>query len=178
MCGAPSRLGLAAVPYLAWKLAGGALSLLLWWIHLGLNVVGARDSRRVELRADALAMQAAGSAAATDMIDVAASVPTLSGYVQHHVPTGEAGDAWRRFLLIVREREADGLPMRRQLSIRRQASLFASHPTPGRRHEWMTNQPPREPAIRVEATAATRIEREIKPYAEKMHQRMLDNVLG
>jgi heat shock protein HtpX len=174
----PARLGLGAVPYLAWKLAGGALSLLLWWIHAGLNVVGSRDRRRVELRADAMAVQAAGSAAATDMIDVAASVLMLSGYVQHHVPKGEAADSWRRFLLTVREREADGMPMRRQLSIRREASLFASHPAPGRRHQWMTSQPPREPAIRVDETAAKRIESEIKPYAEKMHQRMLDNVLG
>jgi Zn-dependent protease with chaperone function len=168
------RSQFAAMGLLLWQLVGGAAYLLLWTVHLAINVAISAQDRPIELRADLMAAQAAGTEAALEMIDILATLPNLSGYVQRHVSPGEAAVSWRRFMRAVHEREIDLLPARRQLSIRTTASVFASHPSPGRRHQWLAGQPAQRAALTVDEAAGERIEREIAPYAEFLHNRMLD----
>lgn len=166
-----------AAPFLAWQLVGGTAFLLLWSAHAAVNAAMSAEDRAVELRSDRLAVQAAGTKAVLEMFDVLAALPNLAGYMQRHVDKGKAAASWRRFMRAVHEREADLRPARRQLSIRTDASLFASHPSPGRRHQWVSAQPEVPAGLLVEDAAGASIEREIAPYAEFLHQEMLDRAL-
>jgi heat shock protein HtpX len=112
------------------------------------------------------------------IVDLLAMLPELKTYVQHYVPEGEAATTWRRMLAAVRKREHGVAPVVRQHFIRAGASLLASHPTPGRRHQWLSPLPATPPAIVVDPATAGRVEREIAPYAEIMHQTMLDHTLA
>ncbi|MCU7729298.1 M48 family metallopeptidase [Actinoplanes sp. KI2] len=172
---APADLGIdpsVAFFVVAWQLIAGTASLLLHAAHLGINRAASRDDRTVELRADAMAAEAAGSAAALRLLDVLAILPTLPEYVQHYVPQGEAAVTWRRMLRSVRERETATVAWR-QLSIRRDASLLSSHPAAGRRYQWLTAQPAREAAVVLTEAEAESLEAEIRPYAEALHRTML-----
>ncbi|XVV08756.1 M48 family metalloprotease [Actinoplanes sp. CA-131856] len=158
-----------------WQLTGGLLSWLLFAAHLAVTSVSSRDDRAVELRADEMSARAAGTGAALRAIDTLATLPLLTEYVQRHVPRGEAAATWRRMLRSVQDREAELAPARRQLSIRTAASLFASHPAPGRRYEWLKARPHHEPAVVVSDPGA--VEREIAPYAEALHRTMLKEIV-
>ncbi|MCY1144271.1 M48 family metallopeptidase [Actinoplanes sp. Pm04-4] len=162
---------------LIWQLTGGVVSWLLFAVHVAINRLSARDQRTVELRADDLAARAAGTEAALRLVDVLAAVPVLTGFVQHHVPKGEAALRWRRMLHAVRERESAGAPARRQLSIRTEASLFATHPAPGRRHQWLSARPPQVSAVHLTESEASALEQEFKPYAEALHRTMLKEIV-
>ncbi|WP_249999171.1 M48 family metallopeptidase [Actinoplanes sp. M2I2] len=162
---------------LIWQLTGGVLSWLLFATHLAINAVSARDQRTVELRADDLAARAAGTAAVLRLLDVTAAIPSPAGYVQRHVPKGEAATRWRRMLQSVQERESAGAAARRQLSIRTEASFFASHPAPGRRHQWLTTRPAHGAAVSVGEAEAAILEQELKPYAEALHRTMLKEIV-
>ncbi|MFF5288265.1 M48 family metallopeptidase [Paractinoplanes globisporus] len=160
-----------AVGLVAWQLVAGAVSLLLFTAHLGINRAASRDDRTVELRADAMAAEAAGSAAALRLLDLLAILPKLPGFLQHYVPKGEAAATWRRMLRTVREREA--VTAWRQLSIRTNASLLSAHPAAGRRHQWLAAQPAMEALVVLSDGEAEALEKEIRPYAEALHRTML-----
>jgi Zn-dependent protease with chaperone function len=168
--------GLHLIPLLAWQLVGGTMAVLLFFAHRAMTLVAAEDGRSVELRADEAAATAAGTDAALAVLDVLAALPALTEYVQHHVPRGEAAAYWRRMLRSVQDREADRAPAVRQLSIRTGATLFASHPAPGRRHQWLAARPRRHPVVTVGEVEAEKLEQEIRPYAEALHRTMLRHV--
>jgi heat shock protein HtpX len=105
------------------------------------------------------------------------AVTSTTEYVQRHVPKGEAAAHWRRMLRAVRERASAAAPGRRQLSIRTQASLVASHPAPGRRYQWLATRPVHEAAVVVGEAEAAALEQEIKPYAEALHRTMLKEII-
>jgi Zn-dependent protease with chaperone function len=165
------------VPLLAWQMVGGTAFLLLWSAHAAVNAAMSAQDRAIELRADRLAARAAGTTAALEMLDVLVALADLSGYVQRHVVKGQAAASWRRFMRGVHVREAHLWPARRQLSIRTDASLFASHPAPGRRHQWLSAQPELPVGLLVEEAAGAGIEREIAPYAEFLHSEMMERAL-
>ena len=169
--------GIHLAGLLIWQLTGGVLSWLLFAVHLAINSLSARHDRTVELRADDLAARAAGTTAALELLDVLAAVPALAEYVQRHVPKGEAAVRWRRILRSVQERESTAAAGRRQLSIRTGASLFASHPAPGRRYQWLSTCPAHAPAVHVAEAEAAALEREIRPYAEALHRTMLKEIV-
>jgi len=166
-------IGLHLVGLFLWQAIGGTLAVLLYGIHRKLNAIAARDNRTLELRADEAAAQAGGTDAALRLQDVLAMLPLLTTYVQHHVPRNEAAKLWRRMLHTVRERDAAAASAWRQLSNRTDASLWASHPAPGRRHQWLSTRPRRGAAVVVGEAEAERLEREIIPYAEALHRTML-----
>ena len=148
------------------------MSLALFYVHLALHVVASRDGRRAELRADAMAARAAGSRAAIEMLDTLALLPELQEYVQPSVREDDPGAHWRRILASVREREAHRAPVLRRLSVRTDASLLATHPAPGRRHEWLTRQPAVAAAVTLDDTRAAAIEKELRPYARELRRRL------
>ncbi|XVU21547.1 M48 family metalloprotease [Actinoplanes sp. CA-054009] len=169
--------GVQLIALTLWQLTGGVVSLLLSAAHRAVNSVASRDNRTVELRADDMSARAAGTEAALRAIDTLATLPLLTEYVQRHVPKGQAATTWRRMLRTVQDREAPGAALRRQLSIRTRASLFASHPSPGRRHQWLAGRPHREAAVTVTGAEAETLEREIAPYAEALHRTMLKEIV-
>ncbi len=70
--------GVHALFYTLWQVVGGAVSWLLFVVHLAMNTLDAREGRRAEVRADAMASSAAGSTAALSMIDVLVLSPVLA----------------------------------------------------------------------------------------------------
>jgi Zn-dependent protease with chaperone function len=178
----PHHTAISPFPFVAfalviWQLGGGLIYLLLAGVHVSIRSAMAAQDRAIELRADLMAAQAAGTAAAAEMLDTLTLVPIISGYLQHHVEPGEAAVRWRRYMGSVRERHADSLPARRQLSMRTDASVLADHPAAGRRHQWLSAQPASAPGLLVEEAAGVRLEQEIAPYAEILHREMLDRVI-
>jgi heat shock protein HtpX len=162
---------------LIWQYVGGLAHLLLSTVHVAINGTMAAQHRAIELRADQMAVRAAGTTAALETLDTMTLLPILSGYLQHHVEPGEAAARWRRYMGSVRDRYIDSLPARRQLSMRTAASVFADHPAAGRRHQWLSSRPALAPGLLVEEAAGVRLEQEIAPYAEILHREMLDRVI-
>jgi heat shock protein HtpX len=172
-----ARAAFARLSRVFWLVGGGILYLLPASVHIAIRTAMAAQDRAIELRADQMAAQAAGTVAASEMLDTLTLVPVISGYMQHHVEEGEAAVRWRRYMGAVRERHLDSLPAHRQLSMRTEASVLADHPAPGRRHQWLSSQPPLAPGLLVEDAAGARLEQEIAPYAEILHREMLDRVI-
>ncbi|MDY7090679.1 MAG: M48 family metalloprotease [Actinomycetota bacterium] len=166
-------IGFHLIVLFVWTIVGGTLAVFFYAIHRKLNAIAARDNRTVELRADEAAAHAGGTEAALRLQDVMAMLPLLTTLVQHHVPRNEAARQWRRMLSTVRDRDAATVTAWRQLSNRTDASLWASHPAPGRRHQWLSARPHREAAVMIDEADAERLEREIVPYAEALHRTML-----
>lgn len=158
--------GISGLFLLAWRLIGGLLALVLSMVHLGLNVIGARQGRRDELYADHLAAKAGGTSAAVDLVDALCTIGILAPFVNHNPPPGRVARSWREKTEIARDRAAGTLDIRRQLTIRSHASLFASHPAPGRRHQALLKAPYQDAAVVVTEAEAERIDAELSPIAE------------
>jgi hypothetical protein len=62
----------------------------------------------------------------------------------------------------------------RQLSIRTEASLLASHPATGRRCQRLSGLPHVEAAVIVGPDEATRVETELAPFAEALRKDLAD----
>lgn len=166
--------GVYALAFTALQLVAGAVSWLLFAVHLAMHVIAARDGRRAELRANLMSARVAGSTAALRTVDTLAMLPTLARYVQPNVESGQAAARWRAAMLDALEYDADRLPVLRQLSIRQEASLLASHPAPGRRHQYLSGAPYVDAAVVVTADEQARIEAELAPYAEALRRRLAD----
>lgn len=172
------RSEMPSVYLLVWRVVGGALAALLWLVHYGLNLLGAKENRRTELRADELAARLAGSTAALGTVDVLACVEELAAFVG---PSGEKGrtmQSWHEKVQWARERLSERVPRLRQLTMRTHAGLFASHPAPGRRHELLKRQPHRDPAVVLTDAESARIDAQMQPYAEAIRKEIEEDRYG
>jgi heat shock protein HtpX len=167
--------GVYFVAFTVLQVVAGLLSWLLFAVHVAMHVVASPGDRRDEIRADMMAARAAGSAAALQTMDALALMPLLQQYVQPNVEAGQAARRWRDAMAGVPERNRDRLPVLRQLSIREDASLLASHPAPGRRHQYLSSMPYVDPAVVVTESEAARIDAEVAPYAEALRKELADD---
>ncbi|WBB51130.1 M48 family metalloprotease [Verrucosispora sp. WMMA2044] len=164
--------GVHALFYTLWQVVGGAVSWLLFVVHLAMNTLDAREGRRAEVRADAMASSAAGSTAALSMIDVLVLSPVLAPLVTAYGTPGGAMDVWRRAIATTRTQRAGQLPMLRQLTIREHASLLASHPAPGRRHQVISQLPYRDASVVVAPDEAAVLDAELRPFVEALRKQL------
>ncbi|MEH1168352.1 M48 family metalloprotease [Micromonospora sp. CPCC 205539] len=116
----------------------GVLSRVLFMAHLLLVSVALRDAQRAEYLADELSARAAGSTAATDLLDVTLATESIALAVRRETRAGHGPDRWRSALAQARAAGAERLPLLRQLSVRDESSLFASHPPIGLRRRMLT----------------------------------------
>jgi heat shock protein HtpX len=166
--------GVLALVWTAVQLVMGTLSWLFWTLHLGLHLIGAAEQRRAETHADLIAARAAGHRAALESLDVLGLEGRLSGLLHPNVADGRAAAEWRDLLAGARERAAGEAEVLRQLTIREHASMFAGHPAPGRRHQWLRTRPYLDPAVTVTPLEAERLRAELAPYAELLRRRVRD----
>lgn len=167
--------GLGGVLALLWsvvQLVMGILSWLFWTLHLGLHLIGAAEQRRAETYADLIAARAAGHRAALESLDVLALESRLSGLLHPNVTDGRAAAEWRNLLAGAREGAAGDVEALRQLTIREHASMLASHPAPGRRHQWLRARPHLDPGVTVTPLEAEKLRAELAPYAEPLCKRV------
>ncbi len=158
--------------YALWMVIGGVLAFLLSIVHFGLNVLGAREGRRAELRADLLAIRLAGSVGALGVMDMLACVPELAHYVGPSADQTRVMQSWHENVEFQRDRLSGVLPRLRQLTMRHQSGLLASHPAPGRRYEIVAGQPHQDPAVVMTQKLSDQIDAQMLPYAKAVRTRM------
>lgn len=143
------------------------LARLLFGAHLVLVWIGLRDTQRAEYLADEMAAKAAGSAAAADLFDAFLAVEVIDMVVRREARAEQGAARWRAAADETRAAGASRLPLLRQLSIRDDVSLFASHPPAGLRARMVEGRQWRTPAVVLTETRAEQIDAELAKEYER-----------
>ncbi|MEV0715869.1 M48 family metallopeptidase [Asanoa sp. NPDC050611] len=167
-------LGLYLIVYEVWRLVSGMLSWLAFAVHATIHVSAARDDRRAEQEADRLAVRAAGRAATLGLLDATAAFPLFHGAISGVARKGYAMAEWRERVALSRARNESRTGTLRQLTIRTEASLFSSHPSTGRRHQFVSALPDTAPAVTVNDAEWATVVRELAPYAETLRKELAE----
>lgn len=154
--GIASMLGDAVGKLFQWVLAR-----LLFGAHLLLISVALRDTQRAEYRADELAARAGGSAAAVGLTDAFLAGDTIEMLVRREARAGHGAARWRAAADEARAAVATEVQLLRQLSVRDQSSLFASHPPDGLRCRMVEAREWRSPAVGLTDSRSDRIDAEL-----------------
>ncbi|SCL37984.1 Zn-dependent protease with chaperone function [Micromonospora rhizosphaerae] len=157
--------GLALAHTVQW-----VLSRLLFTAHLVLVCVALRDSQRAEYLADELAARVAGSAAATRMLDSLLAEESIALAVRRESRAGHGPDRWRAAVAESRAAAAARLPLLRQLSVRDEASLFASHPPSGLRRRLLEARPWHDPRVVLTDDRMARIDAQLAREYERVRR--------
>lgn len=144
-----------------------AVSQLLWLCHLGVNIIGARVTQRAEYYADDLAARAAGTEAAASMMDVWVDVAGVATIIGARSRNKECADGWREGVEKSRSGRATRMHRLRQLTIRSETGIFASHPPAGLRHRMIMSAPHRSAAVVLTPAESAAIDAELSAYEER-----------
>ncbi|MGC9666219.1 M48 family metallopeptidase [Planosporangium sp. 12N6] len=139
----------------------GALRFLVRCGHLVLVWIGLREAQRAEYLADELAARAGGSTAAAQLADTLTATDTMTMVVRREARKGGDAAAWRAAADQARRDVAARLPRLRQLSVRDDVSLFASHPPAGLRARMIESRPAHPPAVLLDVATSARIDAEL-----------------
>ncbi|MEV6367188.1 M48 family metalloprotease [Micromonospora musae] len=158
------------------EMIGDALGRMLSWIlsrllfggHLLLVVTALRDSQRAEYLADEMAARVAGTDGATRLLDVLLQSESVSQTVRQAARNAQGPAAWRAGVARSSTSAAHVLPLLRQLTLREQASLFASHPPHGLRHRMLTARTWQDSRVTVTETRNDRIDTELALHYERV----------
>jgi Zn-dependent protease with chaperone function len=133
-------------------------------IHLAINVLSFRDGQRAEYYADAIAAKLAGPAAASSL-EVLACDKALRLLIGSRARRGAGFAAWRAD--VSHKRNSDSATRSLQLSLREEASAFATHPPTGLRHRLLSSQPPGNPVVVLTAARDERIDAELLRFEKR-----------
>jgi Zn-dependent protease with chaperone function len=161
-------LGLYSMIYVLFVLAMRLVSAVLFAVHLGFAVLGSREARRSEHYADALAARVAGTKAAQSALDLLVFGDDLHQIVTGATIRGGQTAEWRSTVEGARERWAERLPVRRQLTLRQEASAFAGHPATGLRHRLLGETPFQSATVGLAEADWERIDKELAPYVKNV----------
>ncbi|MEV1327974.1 M48 family metallopeptidase [Micromonospora costi] len=148
------------------------LSRVLFAGHLLLVVAALRDSQRAEYLADEMAARAAGTPGAARVLDVLLRHESVALVVRQACRRGEGPEGWRADAAGSLAAAADSMPLLRQLSVREQNSLFASHPPQGLRHRMLTARPPHEPRVVLTDERVARIDAELARHYQRVSRQI------
>lgn len=140
---------------------------LCWLAHLGLNMIGARQSQRAEYYADELGVRVAGSQASLGLQDVIAASDGMIAVVGGRSRASQHASGWREGVEKAREAMNDRISRLRQLSLRTTASPLASHPPAGLRHALIASRPHRDARIVLSEAESAAIDAELSRYEER-----------
>lgn len=163
--GIAELLGRALAHAVQWTLAR-----LLFGAHLVLVCVALREGQRAEYLADELAARAAGSTAATGLLDAFLADESIALAVRRESRAGHGPDRWRAAVAASHAAAAPRLPLLRQLSLRDETSLFATHPPAGLRRRMLAGRPWHQPAVALTEARMARIDAELAPEYEKVRR--------
>lgn len=136
--------------------------------HFCVVAVALRAGQRAEYFADALAARVAGTRAATELLDSMDEI--AAGMVATSARRGELEVGWRAALAGLRATRQGRVARLRQLSVRREVSLWASHPPTGLRARLLAEAPWAEPAVGVSETESAKIDAELAPYYQQFRR--------
>jgi heat shock protein HtpX len=129
--------------------------------HVGLVWVCLRDSQRAEYLADELSARAAGSTAAAQLADTLVLSDALFMAARREARKGAAAADWSAAADTVRSEVVPRLAGARQLSVRDEVSLFATHPPTGLRARMIESRPYQPAAVTLTAAGSVRIDEEL-----------------
>jgi Zn-dependent protease with chaperone function len=143
-----------------------SLRFVAWCGYLGVVWVEARDGQRAEYLADELSARAAGSEAATSLLDVLVNAEVVAMLAAREARQRRGPAQWRE---AVRDTRAEMAPRRDrlwQLSVRDHVSLFASHPPAGLRARLIASRPYETAAVVLTEADAERMDTELAKQYE------------
>ncbi|MFJ8578522.1 M48 family metallopeptidase [Micromonospora sp. NPDC093277] len=149
------------------RIVSWLVSRLLFLGHLVLVCTALRDSQRAEYLADEMSARVAGTAGATRLLDVLLSHESVALVVRRGIQGGHGPAEWRTGMRRSLAGAAERLPLLRQLSIREDASLFATHPPAGLRHRMLTSRPWQDPGLVLGEARAKRIDAELARHYDR-----------
>jgi heat shock protein HtpX len=129
--------------------------------HVGLVWVCLRDSQRAEYLADELAARAASSTAAAQLTDTLVLSDALFMVARREARKGVAAPDWLVAADTVRAEVVPRLAGARQLSVRDEVSLFATHPPTGLRARMIESRPYQPAAVTLGAADSARVDEEL-----------------
>lgn len=153
-------------------LVGWLLSRVAFVLHLVLVSVSARDSQRAEYLADEFAGKVAGTAAAVRLLDHLLIDEAIDTVVRREARAGQGAAAWRAAAEVARANLAAAMPVHRQLSMRHDVSLFASHPPAGLRARMLERRPQQPAAVVLTEPESARIDDELAAHYEKVRREL------
>ena len=154
------------------KVLLGTLSRLLAAAHLVLVCLALRESQRAEYLADDLSARAAGSDAATRLLDNALRMESMMLVVRRDSRAGHGPQRWRAATAESLADAADRLPQLRQLSVREEASLFTSHPPTGLRRRMLTSRDWHDPKVVLTEARLERMDAELAREYERIRRQI------
>jgi heat shock protein HtpX len=157
------------VAELIWGALSSVLRALLLPVRIALIALPRGDSQQAEYFADRLAVRAGGSVVAKQYLDVqllaGPVLVALRTKAREKVPVS----AWPRRTAEALVECWNQLPRRRQLSVRRETSLFVGHPPLGLRRAMLDTgpSPDTEPAILIAEDSRTTMDKELSKHTER-----------
>ncbi|WP_246277643.1 M48 family metallopeptidase [Phytohabitans rumicis] len=145
---------------------------VLYLLHLLLVWTGQRDAQRAEYLADELAATAAGSTAVADLMDTLLATDVIDMVIRREARAGRGLNDWHTAVAQARTTSTAQAPLLRQLSIRDEVSLFASHPPTGLRTRMLTARPHREPAVTLTTSQTERIDAELTNQYQRLQRNL------
>lgn len=155
---------------LIWKPIAAVLRAPLQLLQLVLVLAPRRYVRQAEHAADALAARAGGSDAAVQLLDLLLIAPTMLTVVARETRAGAPVSSWYRTAATALVDGADQLPLRRQLSIRRQVSISTGRPPLGLRARVLRSRAPVAAAITLDQPDSARIDAELAKHSERIRR--------
>ncbi|GIF74965.1 M48 family metalloprotease [Asanoa siamensis] len=144
------------------RAALSVLSKILLLGHILLLWIGLRDGQRAEYQADALAAKVAGTAAALGLAEVLAAAEVVDMLVRRDARAGHGPDTWRASVTESSVRGGgERTATRLQLTIREDASMFATHPPRGLRARMLRERTFATPTVTLTPARAEAIEKEL-----------------
>lgn len=139
----------------------GTLRRIVLCGHFALARVSLRDSQRAEYLSDELAARAAGSEAAAGLADTLVLREILYPLVCRQAQRGGPVAGWLPAADEARTAAAPRLPGMRQLSVRDEVSMSATHPPTGLRARMIESRPPQAAAVTLGPADCARIDEEL-----------------
>jgi len=152
-------VGMLGELFAATVMAG--LRSLVLAVHIVLVWVGLRDAQRAEYLADELAARAAGSAAAAALAETLIAAEAMVMAATREARRGGGPAEWRVAADEARVEGAPRLVRLRQLSVRDEVSMFATHPPSGLRARMIESGPAHGPAVELSDERSARIDAEL-----------------
>jgi len=139
--------------------------------QLGIQALVLRDGQRAEYLADLGAARLAGTAAAVEVLDLMVHGEGGHTTVASQARAGNGVQAWRIAIAELRARQTAARMHRlRQLTVRREASLLATHPPSGLRSLLLEAGPWLDPAVRLTPDESERIDAELARHYQRFRR--------
>jgi heat shock protein HtpX len=149
-----------------WPVAAG-----LTLAQLGILALVLRDGQRAEYLADLGAARLAGTSAAVELVDLLVQREGGHTVVTSQARAGGGVEAWRTAIAEMRERQTPArLHRLRQLTVRRDSSLLATHPPRGLRARLLESAAWTDPTFVLTADESDHIDAELAAYYKRFRR--------